>query len=363
MEFVDNQETGFLNKLREFSRAHPLFFYSLRRIGSACVTILLAATITFLLLRTLDPAVYYGKFINKYPANLQPIIKQQILHNLGLDLPIIQQLFRYYYQIIPFIPKTVCTQQSIINNVITCVESKVTLIDFGISYVYAENVSVGSIIGRAMPWSFKVGAISLILQFGIGYPLGIFMAKYKDKWFDKLGNLYIVFISSIPTIVYYYFIYYIFLGSGKSPIFVSGDLSTWFPVVLALGLMGSTGTAMWVRRFMVDELNADYVKFARSKGLPENQIIFKHVLRNAIVPIVRTIPMAIAYTLLGAYFAETVFSVPGIGKMLITAIQQQDNSLVQGLVLVFAGISTIAYLVGDVTTALFDPRISLVDKD
>ncbi|MDY4788141.1 MAG: ABC transporter permease [Bacilli bacterium] len=361
MEFVDNQETGFVAKIKEFSRAHPLFIYSLKRIGSACITILLAVTITFLLLRTLDPAKIYGPYINKYPIEMRPIIQQQVLERMGLDLPIFEQLIRYYYQIIPIIPKSVCMRFELLETGLSCAEYQLKLIDFGTSFLYAKEVPISNIISSAMPWSFTVGALSLILQFGIGYPLGIFMAKYKDKWFDRFGNIYIVVVSSIPTLVYYFFIYYLFLGFGVEPAFDSSNPGSWLPVVLALGLMGSTGTAMWVRRFMVDELNADYVKFARAKGLPDNQIVFKHVLRNAVVPIVRTIPLAIAYTLLGAYFAETVFSVPGIGKLLITAIQMQDNALVQALVLIFAGISTIAYLVGDIVTVLFDPRISLTE--
>ena len=364
MEFVDDQERGFLNKVREFNRAHPLLNYSLKRIGSALITILLAATITFLLLRTLDPSKYYSQFINKYPVAIRDAVKQNILSNLGLDKPVIVQLFQYYYKIIPIFPKTVCMNQSInALGQIVCSESKTVLIDLGTSLIYTPNVAISSIIGVRMPWSVKVGLLSLLIQFPLGYAIGIFMAKYKDKFFDKLGNLYIVIISSIPTIVYYQLIQYIFIKAGVNPKFDGDVLSTWIPVLIALGIMGSTGTAMWVRRFMVDELNADYVKFARSKGLPENKILFKHVLRNAVVPIIRTIPMASAYTLLGAYFAETIFSVPGIGKLLIEAIQKQDNELVQGLVLIFAAISTLAYLFGDIITALVDPRISLVDKD
>jgi len=113
---------------------------------------------------------------------------------------------------------------------------------------------------------------------------------------------------------------------------------------------------------MVDELNADYVKFARAKGLSENTILFKHVFRNALVPFIRTIPAAFLFSLMGSYFVERVFLIPGIGDMLITAIQRQDNTFVQALVIIFAFISTAAYLLGDLITVLFDPRVALIAK-
>ena len=113
---------------------------------------------------------------------------------------------------------------------------------------------------------------------------------------------------------------------------------------------------------MLDEFNSDYVKFARAKGLSENRIMFTHVLRNAIVPLVRSIPSSILYALLGSFYIEKIYAIPGLGGLLVTANSSNDFYALQGIVVVSALISIIAYLLGDITTAMVDPRVSLSGK-
>jgi len=355
-------------KIKEYMRNHPLLAYSMRRVASALLTIVLVITATFFLLRLLPLDTYYGSFISKFPINIRPLIIQAVLRKLGLDKPLLEQLFTFFYQILPFIPKTVCTNEvwDTITQQFVCQSTGIILVNFGNSYTIYPGANVLPIIKEQMPFSFKVGLGATVVELLLGYPLGIVMAKYHDKLADRLGNVFIVIMNSIPPIVYYYVIYLILLVNSPTwgiPFqYVPGDNSSLIPPMFIVGIAGAAEISLWVRRFMVDELNADYVKFARAKGLSENTILFKHVFRNALVPFVRTIPAAFLFSLMGSYFVERVFLIPGIGDMLITSIQRQDNTFVQALVIIFAFISTAAYLSGDLITVLFDPRVALIAK-
>jgi oligopeptide transport system permease protein len=355
-------------KISDFMRNHPLVSYSLRRIGSALLTIVLVIIATFFLLRMLPLETYYGSFIQKFPIASRPAIIQAVLTKLGLNKPVLEQLFNYFYQILPFIPKEVCSNEvwDVSQSIFVCSETTTVFVNFGTSFTIYPGANVLPILAEQMPKSFIVGIGAAFVEILIGYPLGIMMAKYHDKVPDRIGNIFIVIISSIPPIVYYYTIYLILLVNyinwGIPFQYVPGNNFSLIPPMIIVGIAGAADISLWVRRFMVDELNADYVKFARAKGLSENTILFKHVFRNALVPFIRTIPAAFLFSLMGSYFVERVFLIPGIGDMLITAIQRQDNTFVQALVIIFAFISTAAYLLGDLITVLFDPRVALIAK-
>ena len=113
---------------------------------------------------------------------------------------------------------------------------------------------------------------------------------------------------------------------------------------------------------MVDESNKDYVRLARAKGVPASEISRKHVFRNAFVPLVQFIPTSVILTLMGSLYVESLYSIPGMGGLLVTVIQRQDNTVVQALVLFYAAISILGLLVGDILMALVDPRITFGKK-
>ena len=112
---------------------------------------------------------------------------------------------------------------------------------------------------------------------------------------------------------------------------------------------------------MVDELSSDYVKFARSKGLSENRIMYTHVLRNAIVPLVRNIPATFVGAIIGSYFVEAIWKIPGTGALLINGLQKIDVPVIQGLTVIYALLGMISFLLGDIITVFFDPRIKLTE--
>ena len=114
---------------------------------------------------------------------------------------------------------------------------------------------------------------------------------------------------------------------------------------------------------MVDESNRDYVKLAKAKGLSEGEIMFKHIFRNAFVPLVQYIPTAFLNTVIGSIYIESLYSIPGMGGLLVQVIKKHDNNMVQGIVLLYACVGVLGLLLGDVLMVLLDPRISLGRKE
>ena len=119
----------------------------------------------------------------------------------------------------------------------------------------------------------------------------------------------------------------------------------------------------WLRRYMIDQMNSDYVKFARSGGLTENEIFTKHILKNAAIPIVQGVPASVLGALIGAIITERVYVVPGAGNLLTEAINQYDNGVIVGVTLFYALLSVLAIILGDILMSMVDPRISFSTKD
>jgi oligopeptide transport system permease protein len=190
------------------------------------------------------------------------------------------------------------------------------------------------------------------------------MARSKGKFWDRIGTSYIVIINAVPPIIYYLAVQLGVTGVLPLPMLFneSKPLSFILPVVCMS--MGPTASyAMWIRRYMVDELNKDYIKLARAKGMKNRDIMFKHVMRNAFIPMAQYLPSSILYTISGSIYVEALFSIPGTGGLLVDAIQRQDNPLVQALVLIYSAIGVIGLLLGDVAMAICDPRIVLDKKE
>ena len=152
------------------------------------------------------------------------------------------------------------------------------------------------------------------------------------------------------------------LGAQPQNFTMLFDEDKWISYVLPMlcvALGPTANYAMWVRRYMVDELNKDYIKLARAKGMRNNDIMVRHVLRNAFIPLAQYLPSSILYTISGSIYVEALFSIPGTGGLLINSIQKQDNPLVQALVLMYAVCGIGGLLLGDLAMAVCDPRIRL----
>ena len=215
-----------------------------------------------------------------------------------------------------------------------------------------------------MGYSFVIGIFSVILAYCLAIPLGIAMALKKDKFVDKLGTFYIIFIMAVPSLGYIF----MFKSVGiKLNLPATFDMTnpTWLMYLLpiiSLALPSIANLMKWLRRYMIDQINSDYVKFARSGGLSEGEIFSKHILKNAIIPIVHGIPASVLGALTGAIITERVYVVPGVGNLLTTAINKYDNGVIVGVTLFYALLSVASVIMGDVLMSLVDPRISFTTK-
>ncbi len=349
-------------KFRRFL-THPLFYYSLKRIGSALVSIVLALAITFCLIRMQDLRSAYCPANPHFTGEQFERWCEAKMRNLGLTGSLIEQFFTYFYNIIP-IPKEICTAVDKSKLTADCVQSQFFVVYLGSSARSDTIPFIADAIFDKLPNSFRWGAIDVLIQLIIGYPLGIFMAKYQDKLVDKIGKTYIILIDAIPGLLYFYLLYSFFQqllmwGIDWFPMrFDPNNVTTWLAPAFTSSFAGIAGIAYWVRRYMLNEINSDYVKFARSKGLSENRIMFTHVLRNAIVPLSRSLSTAFISCLFGSYFIESLFAIDGFGGMLMNAVQTKDFMIVQGVVVFSAILSVVSYLIADIAMAIADPRIS-----
>ena len=310
-----------------------MLVYALKRLGRSLITLLLLITVVLALLRLMPEEGYFSNYEKLSPAQIQ-----LGLQKMGLKDPLYMQVGRFIWNMLHG--------------------------DLGVSYRYRVNAKITDIIIPKIPISMKVGLISMAVGLPLGMILGALMARGKGGIIDKLGNAYIVFIDAVPNAVYFIFIQ--LYGStllGISMLYKEDDWRTLILPVLSLALPNISGYAMWLRRYMVDETNKDYIKLARAKGVPNTQIWFKHVFRNSVVPMVNLIPGSILLTISGSIYTESYYSIPGMGGLLVDVIKRQDNQMVLALVVIFAIVSILGLLLGDLLMAVVDPRISFTKKE
>lgn len=215
-----------------------------------------------------------------------------------------------------------------------------------------------------MGYSFVIGIISVIIAYFLGIPLGILMARKKNKFVDKLGTIYIVFIIAVPSLAYIFLFKSIGGAMGLPTAFDINEptVPMYILPIVSLALPSIANLMKWIRRYMIDQMNSDYVKFARSGGLSEGEIFTKHILKNAIIPIVHGIPGSVLSALTGAIITERVYVVPGAGNLLTEAINKYDNGVIVGVTLFYAVLSVLSIILGDLFMAMVDPRISFSNK-
>lgn len=232
--------------------------------------------------------------------------------------------------------------------------------DLGDSITVSPGTSVSSIIKEKAGYSIAFGLVGVFLSVIMGILLGTLMAQYKDTLIDMIGTFYVVFVRSVPNLIYLFMIQIFVTDWLNLPTqFVESDVRTWFLPVFSIAVVSSANYAIWIRRFMVDEKSKDYVRFNTSKGIGDTRNFYGHIFRNAITPIAQRIPVEILLTIAGFLIVENLYGIPGMGRLLVTAIQRQDNNLVQVLVLIFSVLGVAGIMLGDILMTLIDPRIKL----
>ncbi len=303
--------------------------YILKRIGQSLLTLFIVITVVFILLRQMPVEGYFANYDKLNEAQIEAGLEK-----MGLNDPILVQLKDFYVDLLHG--------------------------DLGVSNVYRQNVPINEIIAEKAPYSIYFGVAAIILSLVLGIPLGILMARTQGKLGDVLGTALVVFITAVPSAIYFiYMQMYLTSSLGLPMLFDKNNPMSWILPVVSMSLGSLATYAIWMRRYMLDEANKDYVKLATAKGFSNKEVMNRQVFRNAFVPMIQFIPTSILLTIVGSIYIESLYSIPGMGGLLVTAIQRQDNTLVQALVLIFAALSILGLLIGDILMVIVDPRIKL----
>lgn len=243
--------------------------------------------------------------------------------------------------------------------------------DLGVSYRYSKNMNemmpVAELIGDKLPVTLWLAAISLLLIVLVSIPLGVFWAKSKSKALDVVMGIGTQTAMAVPAfflgiLVTYFFGIFLkwFIPGG----YVSYQKDFWgflgyllFPAI-SIAIPKIAMTARFLRNSMLTEMDADYVRTAYSKGCSERRVMYGHVLRNAMMPVVTFLGMIIAEIIAGSIVVEQVFGLPGVGRLLISSVSTRDFPVVQILILYITFVVIFVYFLVDILYRVIDPRIS-----
>jgi oligopeptide transport system permease protein len=307
----------------------------LSKLGQAIVTVALVMLVVFTLLRFMPTSGYFDKEQWKDMTDQE---KTNYLKSIGVLDPMPVQLKNFVVNLFHG--------------------------DLGTSITLYPRTPIANVLSDKIGYSILLNLISWFVSAFIGVPLGIAMAKSRGGLADRLGTVYVVIIRAIPSIIIHFFIQ-IFLSKwfNLPLLFYMDQPVSWILPTVSMSIGSIAGYGVWLRRYIVDEENRDYIKFARVKGLPQNYIMWRHVFRNAIVPIAINIPSDFLLLLSGSLIIERLYSIPGTGGLLIKSVTGMDNPLVQVLVLLYGTLSVTGVFLGDILVSFIDPRIKLVDSN
>ena len=237
--------------------------------------------------------------------------------------------------------------------------------DFGESYQY-EGVRVSELLAQRLPTTIILALLSLVIILVLSIPLGILSAKYSGKWLDTLINQLTQITMAIPAFFLGIILTYIFgialkwFQVGK---FVSlsedpaGCIKYLIFPALAIALPKLAMVVKFLRNSVLGEMQKDYVRTAYSKGNDKNKVLYRHILKNALIPVITFTAMIIAEIMAGSIIVEQVFSVPGIGRLLVSSISNRDYPVVQAMVVYITAIVIIINFIVDMLYQLADPRV------
>ena len=223
--------------------------------------------------------------------------------------------------------------------------------DFGESYRY-EGISVSSLLSDRLPVTVLLSVIALVIILVCSVPLGIASARHAGEWGDIVTNQLTQIIMAIPPFFLGMILTYVFglenLGEAVKYLF--------FPA-LAIALPKIAMVVKFLRNSVISEMNKDYVRTAFSKGNTRTGVLYSHILKNALIPVITFFALVIAEILAGSIIVEQVFSVPGIGRLLISSISNRDYPVVQAIVLYITAVVVIINFIVDVLYQFLDPRV------
>jgi peptide/nickel transport system permease protein len=331
--------------------------YIIRRVLFAIPTLI---AISFVIFAILDLAP--GDPTASLPLTIPPEVREKIREALGFNDPFLVSWLKWLYQMMIVEPINLIEQMFDIT--IGDSENRVRIISWS-----SKAPVVDTIIER-IPQTLWVLGLAFILGIMIAIPVGVISAYKQYSVFDNVGTFVTMVGYSVPTFftgLLAIVIFSVWLGWFPSFYDTTLVVNSWETLVLqfkqmimpvaVLALFNAAALSRFTRSSMLDNLNEDYVRTARSKGLNENKVLVTHVLRNSLIPVVTLIALQIPGVFAGAIITEQIFRINGLGQLLISAIQGADVPMVQTLTFLFAVLIVIFNLVADVTYGLLDPRI------
>ena len=305
--------------------------YTAKRVVMALLTLLVVACITFFLMNAIPGNPWLSE---KTPS--QATI-DALNAKYGLDQPLIVQLGKYLGNLLQG--------------------------DFGVSIKMQKNRPVLDIILEMFPVSAKVGIVAICWAVVVGVPLGCLAAYKRGAWVDSLLRVVCTIGISMPGFVVATILLHTLCGGIEGfkifPTIFDGTLKSYVLPCAALGFYPMCYLSRQTRTAMLDSINQEYIKTARAKGLKNKKIIFKHALRNALIPVITYLGPQIAFTLCGGLVVEKVFSIPGLGRYFIQSIQNRDYPVIMGTTIFLAAFIIVMNLLVDLAYKLVDPRINL----
>ncbi len=240
--------------------------------------------------------------------------------------------------------------------------------DLGPSYFFrSPQRSVQELLGERIWISAQIGLISLALTYLIGIPLGVYAALNRGRWKDPFTIGVLMVFDAIPVVVLMPLLIWLpifvlddvirFFGFAVPSVWTPGDPASYIIPVTALTLAGLKGMARFVRISVLAVLDEDYVRTARAKGLRERTVIYRHVLRNAMLPLSTFVVLSIVLVITGTIFVETLYGVPGVGSFLFRSINNRDFNVLLGFTLLVSTLIVLGNLATDILYIFIDPRI------
>lgn len=306
--------------------------YILKRVLISVFTLLAITLVLFILLQAMPGSPFNDEKLNdEQRANLY--------EKYGLDQPIPVQFVKYVGNL--------CRG------------------DFGVSYKISKNTPISQLISSRLPVSIKIGGQAVALGALVGLILGIVAALYHGTFWDNLSTLISVLGVSVPSYVF-----------ALALSYTLGFKLKWFPMLystkdafassvlpsIALSMFTMASIARFTRTEMLEVLDSDYMLLAESKGISGAPLIIRHALRNALIPIITVLAPLIVDLMTGSLVVEKIFSIPGVGSLLVTAIQSNDYNVVIALSFIYSAMYIGIMLVVDILYGIIDPRIR-VAKD
>lgn len=302
--------------------------YLVKRVLMALLALLIITCVTFIIMNLVPGGPFMSE---KAPS---PEVLAALEAKYGLNKPIGEQLINYLKDVLRG--------------------------DFGVSFRMQKNRPVIEIIQDLFPVSARVGLFAVINAVLIGIPIGCLAAYNRGKVLDSALRVVMTIGVSIPSFVVATLL--LILLSVNLKILPGMGLTDWRNYIMpcfALSFYPMCYIGRMTRSSMLDAINADYIRTARAKGLSSGRIIFKHALRNSLIPVVTYIGPMIAYLLTGGFVVETVFSIPGLGRYFIQSILNRDYPIIMGTTVFLAAFVIMMNLVVDILYKVIDPRINL----